>query len=68
MRRFRTLVVRKIISSMASLSMIVHWASFPRPEELFQHRRVAGIVELSIQIVADEIKEGFEDGIPGMLG
>jgi hypothetical protein len=37
-------------------------------EELFQHRRVAGIVELSSQIVADEIKEGFEDCIPGMLG
>jgi len=25
-------------------------------------------MELGIQIIADEIKEGFEDGIPGMLG
>jgi hypothetical protein len=36
--------------------------------ELFQHWCVSGIMELWIQIVADEIAEGFEDGIPGMLG
>jgi hypothetical protein len=37
-------------------------------EKLFQHRCVAGIMELGIQIIADEIKKGFYDGIPGMLG
>jgi len=36
--------------------------------ELFQHLCGTGIMELGIQIVAGEIKEHFEDGIPGMLG
>jgi len=41
---------------------------FPRPKEFLQHRRIAGIWELRVQIVADEVEEGLEVGITGVLG
>jgi len=39
-----------------------------RPKEFFQHRGVTGILELSVQIIADEVKEGLEIGVAGVLG
>jgi len=41
---------------------------FPRPKEFLQHRGVTGILELSIQIIADEVEEGLEIGVSGVLG
>jgi hypothetical protein len=31
-------------------------------------RRITGILELSIQVVADEVKEGLEIGVASMFG
>jgi hypothetical protein len=39
-----------------------------RPEKLFQHWGVAGILELRVEVVSDEIKEGLEIGETGVLG
>ena len=39
-----------------------------RSEKLLQHRGITGILELSIQVAADEVKEGLEIGVAGMLG
>jgi len=39
-----------------------------RPEKLLQHGGIAGMLELSIQVVADEVKKGLEMGVAGMLG
>jgi len=39
-----------------------------RPKEFLQHRGVTGILELSVQIIADEVKEGLEIGVAGVLG
>ena len=41
---------------------------FPRPKEFLQHWGVTGILELSIQIIADEVEEGLEIGVAGVLG
>ena len=40
----------------------------PRPKEFLEHRCLAGIRELSIHVIADEVEEGFEVGIAGMFG
>ena len=40
----------------------------PRPKDFLQHRRVTGVLELSVQIIADEIEEGLEIGVSGVLG
>ena len=40
----------------------------PRPKEFLQHWRVTGVLELSVQIIADEIEEGLEIGVSGVLG
>jgi hypothetical protein len=40
----------------------------PRPKEFLRHRGVTGIPRLDVQIVADEVKEGFEIGVAGVLG
>ena len=34
----------------------------------WRHGGIAGILELSVQIVADEVKEGLEIGVAGVLG
>jgi hypothetical protein len=39
-----------------------------RSEKLFQHRGITRILELSIQVVSDEVKEGLEISVAGMLG
>jgi len=39
-----------------------------RPKKFLQHRGVTGILELSVQIIADEVKEGLEIGVAGVLG
>jgi len=39
-----------------------------RPEELFQHRGVTGILKLVLQVVADKIEESLEIGVAGVLG
>ena len=39
-----------------------------RPKELLQHRGVTGILELSVQIIADEVEEGLELGLTSVLG
>jgi hypothetical protein len=41
---------------------------FFRPKEFLQHGRVARIWKLGIQVIADEVEEGFEVGIAGVLG
>jgi hypothetical protein len=41
---------------------------FPRPKEFLEHWCIAGIWKLSIQVITDEVEEGFEVGIAGMLG
>jgi len=38
------------------------------PEKLLQHGSVAGILELRVEVVSDEIKEGLEIGVTGVLG
>jgi len=40
----------------------------PRPKEFLQHRGVTGILELSVQIIADEVEESLEIGVTSMLG
>jgi hypothetical protein len=40
----------------------------PGPQELLQHRGVTGILELSVQIIADEVEDGLELGVTSMLG
>jgi hypothetical protein len=37
-------------------------------EKLFQHRGITRILELSIQVVTDKVKDGLEIGLAGMLG
>ena len=39
-----------------------------RSENLFQHGGVAGVPELCVQIVADEVKESLEIGVTGVFG
>jgi hypothetical protein len=41
---------------------------FPRPKEFLQHGGVTRILQLVIQVIADEVEEGFEVGIAGVLG
>jgi hypothetical protein len=41
---------------------------FPQPKEFLQHRCIAGIRKLSIQVITNEVKEGFEVGIAGVFG
>jgi len=41
---------------------------FPRPKEFLQHGYVTRILELGIQVIADEVEEGLEVGIAGVLG
>jgi len=40
----------------------------PRPKKFLQHRGVTGVLELSVQIIADEVEEGLEIGVTSMLG
>jgi hypothetical protein len=39
-----------------------------RPEKLLQHGGIAGVLELWVQVVTDEVKEGLETGVAGVLG
>jgi len=39
-----------------------------RSKELFQHGGFTGILELSVQIIADKVKEGLEIGVARVLG
>jgi len=41
---------------------------FSRPKEFLQHRSVTGVLDLCIQVVADEIEESLEVGIAGVFG
>ena len=41
---------------------------FPRPKKFLQHGSVTRVWELGIQVVADEVKKGFEVGIAGVPG
>lgn len=41
---------------------------FLRPEKFLQHRCVTRIRELGLQVIADEIEEGFEVGIASVFG
>ncbi len=41
---------------------------FFRPEEFLEHVCVERIWELEIQVIADEVEEGFEVEIAGVLG
>ena len=41
---------------------------FTRTREFLQHGCIAGIRELSIQVITDEVEEGFEVGIAGVFG
>ncbi|MFZ5453895.1 MAG: lactonase family protein [Thermodesulfobacteriota bacterium] len=41
---------------------------FIRPKEFLQHGGVPWIRELGIQVIGDEVEEGFEIGITGVLG
>jgi hypothetical protein len=40
----------------------------PRPKEFLEHRCIAGIWELSIQVITDEVEEGFEVRIAAVFG
>jgi hypothetical protein len=51
---------------MASLSKILNCQA-SLSEGSFSIKCIAGIVGLDIQIVADETKEGFEDGVTGIF-
>ena len=39
-----------------------------RPEKLLQHGDVTGILKLRVKVDADEVIEGLEIGVAGMLG
>ena len=39
-----------------------------RPEKLLQHGDVTGILKLRVKVDADEVKEGLEIGVAGVLG
>jgi hypothetical protein len=41
---------------------------FPRPKEFLQHGCVTWILEVEIQVITDEVEEGLEVGIAGVLG
>ena len=55
-------------SSIDSFSWTCQCTSFPGRKKLLQHRRVTGVLELSVQIIADEIEEGLEIGVSSVLG
>jgi len=39
-----------------------------RPIQFPEHRRITGILKGRVEIGLDEIEEGFQMGIPSMLG
>jgi hypothetical protein len=41
---------------------------FTRMQESLQHRRVTRILELILQVIADEVEEGLEVGVACVLG
>jgi len=41
---------------------------FPWPEELFEQGRLTGILDLIVEVIPNEVKEGLEIGVSGMLG
>ncbi len=44
------------------------WSQLSRSEKLLQHRSATRILELSIQVVTDKVKEGLEIGAAGVFG
>jgi hypothetical protein len=44
----------------------VHELSWPK--EFPEHRSITGILDLIVQVIADEVKKGLEIGVPGVLG
>ncbi len=48
--------------------MHLPWSKLSGSEKLLQHRSIAGVLELWVQVVPDEIKERVEIGVPGVLG
>ena len=60
------MVVLKMTSSMVFF-LDLPMDQFPRPKEFLQHRRVTGVLELSVQIIVDEIEEGLEIGVAGVF-
>jgi hypothetical protein len=57
-----------MISSMVSLSWICQRPSFSGRKSFLQYGRITGIRKLGIQVITDEVEEGFEVGIAGVLG
>ena len=55
-----------LVDGLLFLDLPMH--QLPRPKEFLQHRGVTGILELSVQIIADEVEEGLEIGVSGVLG
>ena len=55
-----------LVDGLFFLDLPMH--QLPRPKEFLQHRGVTGILELSVQIIADEVEEGLEIGVTSMLG
>jgi len=55
-----------LVDGLLFLDLPMH--QLPRPKEFLQHRGVTGILELSVQITADEVEESLEIGVTSMLG
>ena len=55
-----------LVDGLLFLDLPMH--QLPRPKEFLQHRGVTGILELSVQIIADEVEESLEIGVASMLG
>ena len=55
-----------LVDGLLFLDLPMH--QLPRPKEFLQHRGVTGILELSVQIIADEVEEGLEISVTSMLG
>ena len=44
------------------------WSQLSGSEKLPQHGGIAGVLELLVQVVSDEVKEGLEIRVTGVLG
>ena len=55
-----------LVDGLFFLDLPMH--QLPRRKEFLQHRGVTGILELSVQIVSDEVKEGLKISLAGVLG
>ena len=48
--------------------MDLPWSQLSGSEKLPQHGGIAGVLELWVQVISDEVKEGLEIRVTGVLG